>query len=427
MKATQYRFQLRDSIVGLQFLFVAFGALVLVPILTGLDPNVALFTAGLGTLIFQVTTRRNIPPIFLASSFAFIAPIIYGVGKWGIAGTMSGLVAAGLFYIVLSLLIRLKGSGFIHRLLPPIVTGPVIMTIGLILAPVAVQMATGHTGDGKAVLVPFGTAITISMITLFATIFATLLGKGMIKLLPILIGIIVGYLASMAFGIVDFSAVTQAPLFASPHFVIPELNWEAVLFIVPIAIAPAVEHIGDILAISRVTGEDYLKDPGLENTLLGDGLATSAASLLGGPPNTTYSEVTGAVTITKAYNPAIMTWAAIFAIALAFFSKLGGFLQTIPVPVMGGILLLLFGLIASVGMNTLIHAKTDLSNPRNMIIVSLILVFAIGGMNFKFGGVGFSGIGLGAILGILLNLLLPQGHHEENPLDEYSEMSDDLE
>ncbi len=427
MKATQYQFRLRDAIVGLQFLFVAFGALVLVPILTGLDPNVALFTAGLGTLIFQVTTRRNVPPIFLASSFAFIAPIIYGVGKWGIAGTMSGLVAAGLFYVLLSILIRVKGSGFIHRLLPPIVTGPVIMTIGLILAPVAVQMATGHTGDGKIVLVPFGTAITISMITLLATIFATLLGKGMIKLLPILIGIIVGYLVSMAFGIVDFSAVAKAPLFASPHFVIPELNWEAVLFIVPIAIAPAVEHIGDILAISRVTGEDYLKNPGLENTLLGDGLATSAASLLGGPPNTTYSEVTGAVTITRAFNPAIMTWAAIFAIALAFFSKLGGFLQTIPVPVMGGILLLLFGIIASVGMNTLIHAKTDLSNPRNMIIVSLILVFAIGGMNFKFGGVGFSGIGLGAILGIILNLFLPKGHHEENPLDEYSEMPDDLE
>ena len=427
MKATQYQFRLRDAIIGLQFLFVAFGALVLVPILTGLDPNVALFTAGLGTLIFQVTTRRNVPPIFLASSFAFIAPIIYGVGKWGIAGTMSGLVAAGLFYVLLSILIRVKGSGFIHRLLPPIVTGPVIMTIGLILAPVAVQMATGHTGDGKIVLVPFGTAITISMITLLATIFATLLGKGMIKLLPILIGIIVGYLVSMAFGIVDFSAVAKAPLFASPHFVIPELNWEAVLFIVPIAIAPAVEHIGDILAISRVTGEDYLKNPGLENTLLGDGLATSAASLLGGPPNTTYSEVTGAVTITRAFNPAIMTWAAIFAIALAFFSKLGGFLQTIPVPVMGGILLLLFGIIASVGMNTLIHAKTDLSNPRNMIIVSLILVFAIGGMNFKFGGVGFSGIGLGALLGIILNLFLPKGHHEENPLDEYSEMPDDLE
>jgi len=427
MKSTQYRFGFADAVIGLQFLFVAFGALVLVPILTGLDPNVALFTAGLGTLIFQVSTRRNIPPIFLASSFAFIAPIIYGVKTWGVAGTMSGLVAAGLFYVLLSLLIRIRGSGFIHRLLPPVVTGPVIMTIGLILAPVAVQMATGHTGDGKAVLVPFGVAVTISMVTLAATLAATLLGKGMIKLLPILIGITIGYIVSLLFGIVDLTAVSKAPYFSTPNFVMPELNWEAVLFIVPIAIAPAVEHVGDILAISRVTGEDYLKDPGLENTLLGDGLATSAASLLGGPPNTTYSEVTGAVTITKAFNPAIMTWAAIFAVALAFFSKLGGFLQTIPVPVMGGVLLLLFGIIASVGMNTLIHAKVDLSNPRNMIIVSLILVFAIGGMSFDLGGVKFSGIGLGAVTGIILNFILPKGHHEENPLDEYSEMPDDLE
>ena len=408
LKTTQYNFRLKDTIIGLQFLFVAFGALVLVPILTGLNPNVALFTAGLGTLIFQLTTRKNVPPIFLASSFAFIAPIIYGVEKWGIAGTMSGLAAAGIFYVLLSILIHIKGSGFIHKLLPPIVTGPVIMTIGLILAPVAVHMATGHTGDGKIELVPFGVAITISMLTLFATVLATLLGKGMIKLLPILIGITVGYLASVAFGIVDFSVIANAPVFAVPAFVMPELNWEAIIFILPIAIAPAVEHIGDMAAISGVTEEDYLKNPGLEKTLLGDGLATTAASLLGGPPNTTYSEVTGAVTVTKAFNPAIMTWAAIFAIALAFFSKLGGFLQTIPVPVMGGVMLLLFGIITSVGISTLVRAKTDLNDPRNMIIVSLILVFAIGGMSFNFGGVGFSGIGLGAIVGIILNLVLPK-------------------
>jgi len=412
---TDYRFRFHDALVGLQFLFVAFGALVLVPILTGLDPNVALFTAGLGTLIFQLTTRPKVPPIFLASSFAFIAPIIYGVQKWGIAGTMSGLVAAGFFYVVLSILIRLKGSDYILKFLPPIVTGPVIMTIGLILAPVAVHMATGHTGDGKQVLVPFGIAITISMLTLAATILATLLGRGMLRLLPILIGLAVGYIAAILFGIVDFSAVAKAPVFAMPAFVMPELNWEAVFFILPIAIAPAVEHIGDMLAISRVTGEDYLKKPGLHKTLLGDGLATSAASMLGGPPNTTYSEVTGAVTITRAFNPAIMTWAAIFAIVLAFFSKLGGFLQTIPVPVMGGILLLLFGVIASVGMNTLIHAKVDLSESRNMIIVSLILVFAIGGMSFDFGGVAFSGIGLGAVTGILLNLILPHPPQEHEP------------
>lgn len=422
MKKTQYKFRLRESIIGIQFLFVAFGALVLVPILTGLDPNVALFTAGLGTLIFQLTTRKNIPPIFLASSFAFIAPIVHGIEKWGIAGTMSGLAAAGLFYVLLSILIRIRGSEFIHKFLPPIVTGPVIMTIGLILAPVAVHMATGHSGDGKTELIPFNTAIAISAITLGSTIIATLLGKGMMKLLPILIGIVAGYIASIFLGVVDFSAIEKAPIFGVPNFTTPELSWEAIFFIVPIAIAPAVEHIGDMLAISRVTGEDFLDKPGLENTLLGDGLATSAASMLGGPPNTTYSEVTGAVTITKAFNPAIMTWAAIFAIILAFFSKIGGFLQTIPVPVMGGILLLLFGIIATVGMSTLIHSKTDLSNPRNMIIVSLILVFAIGGMSFNFSGVGFSGIGLGAITGIILNLILPKLDNEELLSDDYSEL-----
>ncbi len=419
MKPTDYNFRLKDWLIGLQFLFVAFGALVLVPILTGLDSNVALFTAGIGTLIFQFINRKNVPPIFLASSFAFIAPIIYGVQKWGVAGTLSGLVAAGLVYVLLSTLIRIKGSGFLHKLLPPIVVGPVIMTIGLILAPVAVHMASGQTGDGKVQLVPFDTAIIISMVSLIATILATLLGKGFIRLLPILIGVIVGYITALLFGIVDFTPLAKAPLFAIPNFTLPKLNWEAIIYILPIAIAPAVEHVGDILAISNVTKEDYLKNPGLENTLLGDGIATSVASMLGGPPNTTYSEVTGAVTITKAYNPAIMTWAAIFAIILAFLGKLGGFLQTIPVPVMGGILLLLFGIIASVGMATLANSKTDLSCPRNMIILSLILVFAIGGMSFNFGGVGFSGIGLGAIVGIILNLILPQPRKDESISEEF--------
>ncbi|MCF6172848.1 MAG: uracil-xanthine permease family protein [Campylobacteraceae bacterium] len=411
MSKTDYNFRLKDSIVGLQFLFVAFGALVLVPILTGLDPNVALFTAGLGTLLFQVINRKTVPPIFLASSFAFIAPIIYGVKTWGIAGTMSGLVAAGLLYVVLSFAIRIKGSGFIHKLLPAVVVGPVIMTIGLILSPVAVHMAMGKTGDGAIVLVPFDKAIVISMISLAITLLVSLLGKGVFRLLPILSGIIVGYIISLMYGIVSFDAVAKASWFAIPNFVAPELNWQAVLYIVPIAIAPAVEHIGDILAISRVTKRDYLKEPGLKNTLLGDGLATSLASCFGGPPNTTYSEVTGAVTITKAYNPAIMTWAAIFAIILAFVGKLGGLLATIPVPVMGGIMLLLFGIITSIGIGTLIKEKADLEDPRNMIIVSMILVFAIGGMTFDFGGVAFSGIGLGAIVGIFLNLILPKTRH----------------
>ncbi len=408
MKPTQYNLRLKDSILGVQFLFVAFGALVLVPILTGLDPNVALFTAGVGTLVFQFINRGNIPPIFLASSFAFIAPISHGVEKWGIAATMSGLISAGLLYIILSFLIRLKGDGFLHRLLPPVVVGSVIMSIGLILSPVAVNMAMGKTGDGEIQLIPVEQAIVISMLALLTTILISLLGKGIFRLVPILGGIIIGYLISLYYGIIDFKPVFDATWFAIPNFVAPEFNWQAIIFILPIAIAPAIEHIGDMLAISNVTKENYLEKPGLKNTLLGDGLATSVASLFGGPPNTTYSEVTGAVTVTKSYNPAIMTWTAISAIALAFIGKLGGLLATIPVPVMGGIMLLLFGIIASIGISTLVKEKSDLSCPRNMVIVSMILVFSIGGMTFNFGGVGFTGIGLGAIVGVILNLVLPK-------------------
>ncbi|AXH10189.1 uracil permease [Malaciobacter halophilus] len=407
-KPTDYNFRVKDSLLGLQFLFVAFGALVLVPILTGLDPNVAFFTAGVGTLVFQFITRGNVPPIFLASSFAFIAPISHGVKTWGIAATMSGLFAAGLLYIILSFLVRLKGDNFLHKLLPPIVVGPVVMSIGLILSPAAVNMAMGKTGDGAIQLIPEEQALVISMIALLVTVFVSLLGKGMFKLIPILAGIVIGYIVSLYYGVVDFKSVQEAAWFTIPKFTAPEFNWQAILFILPIAIAPAIEHIGDMLAISKVTKEDYLKKPGLKNTLLGDGLATSVASLFGGPPNTTYSEVTGAVTVTKAYNPAIMTWTAIAAIILAFVGKLGGLLATIPVPVMGGIMLLLFGIIASIGISTLIKANTDLSCPRNMAIVAMILVFSIGGMTFNFGGVAFSGIGLGAIVGIFLNLILPQ-------------------
>lgn len=411
MAHVKYSFKPTQALVGLQFLFVAFGALVLVPILTGLDSNVALFTAGVGTLVFQLITREQTPPIFLASSFAFIAPIIYGVQTWGVAGTMSGLIAAGFFYIILSFIVRYRGSGFLEKLFPPVVVGPVIMTIGLILSPVAVNMAMGKAGDVQAV--PQVMALSIAFVSLAVTLLMMLLGRGVFRLLPILFGITFGYIVSLFFGIVSFESVANAPWIAVPNFVTPEFNIEAIIFILPIAIAPAIEHIGDMLAISNVVKEDYLKKPGLKNTLLGDGVATSVASMLGGPPNTTYSEVTGAVTITKAFNPAIMTWAAIFAIILAFVGKLGGFLQTIPIPVMGGILLLLFGIIASIGLQTITSKKVDMANPRNMIIVSMILVFAIGGMTFNFGDVSFSGIGLGAIVGVVLNLVLPKGEHFE--------------
>ncbi|ACN13646.1 UraA [Desulforapulum autotrophicum HRM2] len=405
--STDYNFQIKDALLGAQMLFVAFGALVLVPLLTGLNPNVALFTAGAGTLIFQVITRGKVP-IFLASSFAFIPPIMYGVKTWGIPGTMCGLCAAGVVYVLLSLLIRWQGSGIVKRVLPPIVTGPVIMVIGLILAPVAVNMAMGKTGDGAFVLFPERTAMIISLSALTATVLASLFGKGFIKLIPILCGIIVGYILSLIFGIVDFSTVSSAPWIAMPHFTLPEWNLQAIFYIVPIAIAPAIEHFGDVLAIGSVTGKDYVKDPGIQNTMLGDGIATSLASFLGGPPNTTYSEVTGAIALTRVFNPAIMTWAAIAAILLAFVNKFGTFLQTIPAPVMGGIMLLLFGAIMVVGLNTLVKSGQDLTEARNLTIVGLILVFGIGGMSFSAGEFTLQGIGLAGIIGVAMNLILPE-------------------
>ncbi len=425
----------KEMLVGAQMLFVAFGALVLVPLLTGLNANVALFTAGAGTLVFQVITRGKVP-VFLASSFAFIAPIIYGVQQWGIPGTMCGLAAAGLLYVIISICVRVFGSDVLHRVLPPVVTGPVIMVIGLVLAPVAVHMASGRTGDGSAWLVPQPTAYAIAGIALAVTVLVSLLGKGMFRLIPILCGIIAGYVASLildasgisasvqasfnpgdlqnwtAPALVSMQSVVEAPWLAVPAFTFPVWNLEAILFIVPVAIAPAIEHFGDVLAISGITGKDYVEDPGVDKTLLGDGVATSLAAFLGGPPNTTYSEVSGAVALTKAFNPVVMTWAAITAILLAFVGKLGGFLGTIPVPVMGGIMVLLFGAIAVIGINTLVRAGTDLMQPRNLTIVAVILVFGIGGMNFDLTIVKLGGIGLAGIAGVLLNLLLPQARKQ---------------
>ena len=405
-RSADYDFRTKDALVGAQMLFVAFGALVLVPLLTGLDPNVALFTAGAGTLIFQVITKGKVP-IFLASSFAFLPPIFYGTKTWGIPGTMCGLAAAGFVYILLSLLIRWKGSGILHRVLPPVVTGPIIMVIGLILAPVAVNMAMGKTGDGGAVLFPQTTALTVSLIALATTVLVSILGRGVFRLIPILCGILVGYIVSLFFGIVDFSPISKAAWFALPNFVLPEWNLQAVIYIIPIAIAPAIEHFGDILAIGSITGRDYLEEPGIQNTMLGDGIATSMASFLGGPPNTTYSEVTGAVALTRVFNPAIMTWAAFFAIALAFIGKVGALLQTVPAPVMGGIMLLLFGAIMVIGLHTLMKSGEDLTDARNLTIVALILVFGFGGMSFAAGEFKLQGIGLAGILGVFLNLILP--------------------
>jgi len=309
-------------------------------------------------------------------------------------------------YVVLGGIIKTKGVEIVHKLLPPVVVGPVIMVIGLGLAPVAVNMALGRTGDGTQ-LVDATASLWISSLSLISVIAISVFAKGFMKLLPIFGGIFVGYAVSLMFGVVDFTPVSQAAWLSIPNFVAPEFNINAILFMIPVAIAPAVEHVGDMLAISNVTGKDYLKKPGLHRTITGDGLATMAASMLGAPPNTTYSEVTGAVMLTKAYNPAIMTWAAVTAIVLALVGKLGAILQTIPMPVIGGIMILLFGSIATVGLNTLIKNNVDLHKSRNLAIVAVTLVFGIGGMAFGIGEFSLQGVSLCGIVAIILNLVLP--------------------
>ncbi len=281
-------------------------------------------------------------------------------------------------YLVLSLIIFWGGSAVIMRVLPSRVTGPVIMVIGLGLAPTAVKMAS-EAGEGYSEAM----AIGVAAVSLLATMLTAILARGFLRVIPILIGIVAGYLVCLPVGLVNFTPVGQAPWLEIPSFTVPSFHLPAILFILPVAIAPAIEHIGDVLAISSVTGNNYLREPGIHRTLLGDGLATTLAAFLGGPPNTTYSEVTGAVALTKTFNPAIMTWSAIMAIFLSFFGKLGAILQTIPVPVMGGILIVLFGTIVVVGMNSMIHAGEDLLQPRNLVIVSAILILGVGGMSIN--------------------------------------------
>lgn len=383
----------QKTIVGAQFLFVAFGATVLVPLLVGLDPSVALFTAGLGTLIFHAVTKGKVP-IFLGSSFAFIAPIIKATELFGLPGTLCGLVSVGAVYGLMSLLVRLRGVGFIARLFPPVVVGPVIMLIGLSLAGTGVDMAKSNW--------------PLAIVALLTTVVVSLFAKGMLRLIPIFSGIVIGYIVAACFGVIDFQPIVDAPWFALPAFVRPELCWEAIVFMIPVAIAPVIEHIGDVYAINEVAGKDFVKDPGLHRTMLGDGLACVAASFIGGPPVTTYSEVTGAVSLTKITDPSVIRIAGLFGILFSVLGKMSALLKTIPEAVLGGIMLLLFGTIASVGINSLVKNKIDMGSTRNLVIVSLILILGIGGAELTWGSFTIGGIGLSALVGVLLNLILPK-------------------
>lgn len=384
---------LRKGIVGVQFLFVAFGATVLVPLLVGLDPSTALFTAGIGTLIFHLVTKGKVP-IFLGSSFAFIAPIIKSTELYGLAGTLSGMAGVALVYFVMSALVKWQGSRIIDKLFPPVVIGPVIILIGISLAGSAVDMAE--------------TNWVLAFISLLTAVIISIKAKGLLKLIPIFGGIIVGYIAALCFYEVDLTPIKEAPWFGLPDFVHPQFSWEAVIFMIPVAIAPVIEHIGDVYVVNTVTGKDFVKDPGLHRTMLGDGIACFLAGMLGGPPVTTYSEVTGAISITKVTNPQVIRIAAVTAIVFSLVGKISAFLKTIPQAVLGGLMLLLFGTIATAGVANMLKHKVDLSDTRNIVIFSLTMTIGIGGAVFTWGDFSLSGIGLAAITGVALNLILPR-------------------
>lgn len=387
----------RKTIVGVQFLFVAFGSTVLVPLLVGLDPATALFTAGLGTFIFHLVTKGKVP-IFLGSSFAFIAPIISASKQWGMPGTLAGMAGVALVYFIMSALIKWQGRKLLDRLFPPVVIGPVIICIGLSLSPAAVNMAKENW--------------LLAFISLITAIIVLVVGKGLIKLVPVVCGIIVGYIVALCLGLVDLSAVSSAPWFALPpsisHFQLPQFAWEPFLFMIPVAIAPVIEHIGDVYVVGAVAEKDFVKNPGLHRTMFGDGLACLVAAIFSGPPVTTYSEVTGAMQITRITSPAVIRIAAGTAIVFSIIGKLSALLQSIPSAVLGGIMLLLFGSIASVGIQNLINSKVNLNETRNIIIVSVALTLGIGGAVIPFGTFSLSGIGLSALAGVILNLVLPR-------------------
>lgn len=376
-------------------MFVAFGSTVLVPLLTGLDPAVALLAAGLGTLLFHAVTGGKVP-IYLGSSFAFIAPIIKATELFGLGGMFCGLVSVGLVYMLMSLLVKTFGIDLIKKLFPPVVIGPVIILIGLSLAGAGVNMAQENW--------------ILAIVSLAVAVAASIWGKGMIKLIPVVFGALAGYVVALIFfrDTMDFSVVGNASWFAFPKLAKMSFSWQAILFMAPVAIAPIIEHVGDMYAIGSIAGKDFVKDPGLHRTMLGDGLSCVLAAFLGGAPITTYSEVTGAVSLTKVTDPSVLRIAAISAVVLSVIGKVGAVIQTIPSAVLGGIMLLLFGSIASVGISNMIQAKIDMGSTRNLIIVSLILTIGIGGAIISVGSFTLSGIGLASLVGVILNLILPE-------------------
>jgi len=400
--------------LSIQHVFAMFGATILVPILTGLSPSTALFTAGTGTLLYILITGAKVPA-FLGSSFAFIPALIAISANYGVSYAMGGAFVSGLFYVLVAFIIKKSGHNWLNKALPPVVIGSVIIVIGLNLAPTAMGMAM-YDAHGNYSLYLF----VIAAVTLALTVVANIFSKGFFSIIPILIGLVGGYLTALvagfispAWAIINFDGVRSASWLGLPTFALPKFNLVASVTFAVVSLATICEHLGDTLTISKVVGKDFYKDPGLERTLAGDGLATLWASFWGGPPNTTYGENIGVLALTRVYSVWVTGGAAVVAVVLSFFPKLGALIQTIPNPVLGGISMLLFGTIASSGLRTVVDSGVDYADKRNLTISSVILVIGIGGGTLSF-AMGrdltftLAGVALATVVGIALNLLLPK-------------------
>lgn len=410
----------KEILLSVQHLFAMFGATVLVPLLTGMNPAVALVTAGLGTLLFHLLTKMKVP-VFLGSSFAFIPALISVIESEGIPAAQGGIMVAGLVYIVLSVIVYFVGVERVRKILPPVVTGPVIIVIAMSLASTAIKDAFGTSAASLVMNVDMLINVLVAIFVIVVVVIGMVFAKGFFKLVPILIGIAAGYLLCAILGwcgvfhmnyqpVVD-AAWINIPYYTEGFFTLPKFTWTAIVAIAPVALVTFMEHIGDITTNGMVVGQDFMKDPGLHRTVLGDGAATLLAGFFGGPANTTYSENTGVLATTKNYDPRLLRLTALFAIALGLFGKFGAILQTIPNPVKGGVEIILFGMIAAVGIRTLAESKLDFTHSRNLIIVGLILVSGIGitGLGgISIGNYSLSGLFVATILGILANLILPK-------------------
>lgn len=394
------------GLLSIQHVFAMFGATVLVPILTGFPISVALFASGLGTLIYIFFTKAKVP-VYLGSSFAYISAVIIAKEALGgdISAAQTGLIIVGLIYAAIALIIRFTGTEWLRRMLPPVVIGPMIIIIGLGLAPVAVSSSgLVNGGDIKTQI--------IAISTLLFTIIAMIKAKGFYRLIPFMLGIIGGYLVAVSLGVVDFSPVIAAPLFSIPDFKLPFVDYNfyfggAMWAIVPIAVVTISEHIGDHTVLSKICNKDFLVDPGLDKTLMGDGIATAVSALIGGPANTTYGENTAVVGMTRVASVWVTGTAAVFAILISFIGKLTALIATIPGGVIGGVSIVLYGYIAANGLQVLIDSHTDFGQRRNVVIVSTMLVLGLGGAAFHLVGMAtLSGTALAAIVGIILNLVI---------------------